>query len=194
MRPTPLPPFNSLRPSYKSTPCEKYTPRARPEQSNVNRRPPTSIRDLPRNRMAARASASCRWVPTAMVQQARPRVSLTGTIPSFCSYTPMSPSSVSGHSLLEESAVAHAWSVAASRTAKRLRVIVGSAPRDVITAGKYTDRHPFGKISPDYSRTLLLFTRCIQAEQRVSGTPRSRRPLGSEACLVDSYEGGTPPS
>src|SRR5207247_2841183 len=89
----------------------------------------------------------CRWVPKAMVQQARPRVSLTGTIPSFRSYTPMSPSSVSGHSLLEESAVAHAWSVAASRTAKRLRVIVGSAPREVITAATYTDRRPFGKVN-----------------------------------------------
>src|SRR5438093_4366769 len=31
------------------------------------------------------------------------------------------------------------------------------------------------------------------AEQRVPDTPPSRRPLGPEACLVDSYEGGQPP-
>src|SRR5688572_9803382 len=30
-------------------------------------------------------------------------------------------------------------------------------------------------------------------QRTVSSTPRSRRPLGSEACLVDSYEGGQPP-
>jgi hypothetical protein len=37
----------------------------------------------------------------------------------------MSPADVSGQRLLAESAVAQAWSVAANRTTRRLRVIVG---------------------------------------------------------------------
>src|SRR5437867_12034146 len=35
--------------------------------------------------------------------------------------------------------------------------------------------------------------RRLVPQRTVSSTPRSRRPLGSEACLVDSYEGGQPP-
>src|SRR5437867_11247899 len=35
--------------------------------------------------------------------------------------------------------------------------------------------------------------RRLVGQRIVSSTPRSRRPLGSGTCLVDSYEGGQPP-
>ncbi len=72
MRPTPFPPSDSPRPSYRSIPCTAYTAWARPVQSNGKGRPCTSIRDLPRNPTAACASACCLKVPAPFSQQDYP--------------------------------------------------------------------------------------------------------------------------
>ena len=66
--------------------------------------------------------------------------------------------------------------------------------------------HPLHSSRATGTRDSLLRRACMRLSRHaggrarrsvprrtVSSTPQSRRPLGSEACLVDSYEGGQPP-